>query len=105
MDDDLKGFAGCCLDLRHGRDGIRRFVVWIRPEEDRSCLAGTVAHEVLHLAFGIQRMINDADHIDIISGTNEETVCYHFESLFGIIWQWIMKVSDSTGSGDHKLES
>ena len=105
VDDDPRGLSGCCFTLEHRQEGARRFVVWIHPEKDRIQLAGTVAHEVFHLAFGIQRMINEADHVDIISCTNEETVCYHFESLFGNIWQWILKVSDSTGSEDPKLES
>jgi len=105
IDDDLKGFSGCCFDLKHKQEGVRRFVVWIRPEKDRIFLVGTVAHEVFHLAFCIQRMMNDAGHVDIINDTNEETVCYHFESLFKTIWQWILKVSDSDGSSDPKLES
>lgn len=105
VDDDLKGLAGCCFNLRHEQEGVRRFVVWIRPEKDRISLAGTVAHEVLHLALGLQRIMNDADHVDFISGTNEETIVYHFEGLFENIWQWILKVSDSTESEDPKLES
>lgn len=105
VDDNLKGLAGCCFNLMHRQEGVNRFVVWIGPEQDRILLAGTVAHEVFHLAFGIHRMMNDADHIDVISGTNEEAVCYHFESLFKTIWQWILKVSDSDGSSDPKLES
>lgn len=104
-DDDLEGFGGACYNLRHIKSGQRRFAVWIRDSEDRLYLAEVVAHEVLHLVLGLRKAMNlDADHLDIIEGTNEEPVCYHFETLFGLVWPWILKVSDSASAGYSKLE-
>ena len=104
-DEDLEGAGGACYNLRHIKSGQRRFAVWIRDSDSSLYLAEVVAHEVLHLALGLQKTMNlDADHLDIIEGTNEEPLCYHFETLFSLVWTWISRVSDSASTGDPKLE-
>lgn len=105
-DDDLEGAGGACYNLRHIKSGQRRFAVWIRDSDSLQYLAEMVAHECLHLVLGLQKAMNlDADHLDVIEGTNEEPLCYHFETLFSLVWAWISKVSDSAGSEDSKLDS
>lgn len=105
-DGDLEGAGGACYNLRHIKSGQRRFAVWIRDSDSLQYLAEVVAHECLHLVLGLQKAMNlDADHLDIIEGTNEEPVCYHFETLFGLVWPWILKVLDSDSAGDSKLEA
>lgn len=105
-DGDLEGAGGACYNLRHIKSSQRRFAVWIRDSDSLQYLAEVVAHECLHLVLGLQKAMNlDADHLDIIEGTNEEPVCYHFETLFGLVWPWILKVLDSDSAGDSKLEA
>lgn len=96
VEDSAEGYEGLFYSLEKKEAGLRRFLVWIRPDGGRAHIAGVAAHETLHLALALHQTMNmDADHLDIRSGVNEEPFCYHYERLFMQVWAFIEKALES----------
>lgn len=92
-----EGYSGLCFNLE--RDGIRWCLVWIDSDIDRRHLPPIVAHETLHLLFNLHRNMGESSDASkdglCVCECNEETYCFHYDKLFGMIWDFVQKASES----------